>query len=45
MIEDSKGVSHEFILESEKYIGIKSEKNFFSNNNRCSSVISKLDIK
>ena len=31
MIEDSNGVSHEFILESEKYIGIKSEKEFFSN--------------
>ena len=45
MIEDSNGVSREFILESEKYIGIKSEKDFFNNKKRCSSVISKLDIK
>ena len=40
MIEDSNGVSHEFMLESEKYIGIKSEKEFFNNKKRCSSVIS-----
>ena len=31
MIEDSNGVSREFILESEKYIGIKSEKDFLNN--------------
>ena len=30
MIEDSNGVSHEFVLESEKYIGIKSGKDFFN---------------
>lgn len=27
MIEDADGISHEFKLESEKYIGIKSDQN------------------